>query len=103
MKTLLHTTFAIGLVGVALLSTAPAGAQQLLCLSHDEVVAQLDKKFAEQAAGRGLAKGGKAMFGLFVSETGSWTMVTSKPNGTSCIVASGDSWHELPLVLGDPA
>ena len=102
MKTPLQTILAIALVGFTLLSTAPASAQQL-CLSHDEVVAQLDKKFAEQAAGRGLAKGGKAMFELFVSETGSWTLVASKPNGPSCIVASGDSWHELPLVLGDPA
>ncbi len=53
--------------------------------------------------GRGLANAGKAMFELFVSEKGSWTVVVSEPNGSSCILVSGESWQQLPLLIGDPA
>jgi hypothetical protein len=40
---------------------------------------------------------------LFVSEKGSWTVVVSQPNGPSCILASGESWHHMPLLIGDPS
>ncbi len=70
------------LVGLALLTSAPASAQQV-CLTHEAAVMQLEQKFDESVAGRGLTADGKAMFELFLSETGSWTVVVSRPSGST--------------------
>ena len=70
---------------------------------RDEATGKLEKKFEEQVAGRGLVANGKAMFELFVSKSGSWTVLVSDPKGRSCIIASGEHWQQIPLVVGDPA
>ena len=102
MTSLVQIISALGFAGSMLLATVPASAQQV-CLSHDAAVTRLEKEFDEKVVGRGIANGGKAMFELFVSEAGSWSVVVSQPNGHSCVVASGESWRQLPLLIGDPA
>ncbi len=102
MKTLNRALVILGFVGATLSSTGPASAQQA-CVTHEAATKYLEKQFDERAVGRGLANAGKAMLELFVSEAGSWTVVVSEPNGRSCIMASGESWQQLPLLIGDPA
>ncbi len=102
MKPLIRSLAILGFVGATLSSTGPASAQQA-CVTHEAATKHLEKQFDERVVGRGLANAGKAMFELFVSETGSWTVVVSEPNGPSCILTSGESWQQLPLLIGDPA
>ena len=101
MKPASQVLRAIATASALLLSAQVANAQQV-CAPHDKVVLQLEKQFAEQVAGRGLTPNGKSMLELFVSKSGSWTVLVSDPIGRSCVVASGESWHGIPLVLGDP-
>ena len=35
---------------------------------------------------------GQLVTQLFVSDTGSWTILGTRTNGTSCILASGRDW-----------
>ena len=95
-----------GLLGVfaAALTLGPSATQanaQILCGPHDQVAESLNGKFKESRAGLGLAGDGNVVE-LFVSQKGSWTMVVTRPNGTSCLVAAGDNWeiveplHEKP-------
>ena len=86
----------------AMLVSRPAHAQQV-CAVRDTAVTQLESQFDEQIVGRGLVDNGKAMVELFVSETGTWTVVVTDTNRRSCIVASGMSWTRTPLLVGDPA
>ena len=50
--------------------------------------------------------GGTAMIELFASaDTGTWTITVTTPDGTTCLVASGDQFQMLsdPLpAIGDP-
>ena len=86
------------------LSAGTADAQiRRVCVLHDDVIAQLEDKFAEQNIGRGLVENGRAIVELFVSKTGSWTVIVTDTAGRSCIVASGMSWMQTPLLVGDPA
>ncbi|MFQ5984520.1 MAG: hypothetical protein ACE5LL_03270 [Alphaproteobacteria bacterium] len=94
---------AILAAGLVLLLFASAANAQQLCLLRGDAVGQLENKFKEQVVGRGLAQGGRAMVELFVGETGTWTVVVTDVNGQSCIVASGESWTQAPLLVGDPA
>ncbi len=102
MNPLIRTLAILGFAAAMLSWTGPANAQQA-CASHDEVTMQLETQFDEMIIGRGLASAGKRMLELFVSETGSWTLMISEPNGRSCVLGSGESWHQLPLLVGDPA
>src|SRR5690606_41629380 len=36
--------------------------------------------------------GEQAVMEVFASEQGTWTILTTDTNGTSCIVAAGDGW-----------
>ena len=81
--------------GFLLLATNTASYAQQVCAPRDKALGQLENRYEEKILGRGLTPGGKAMFELFVSKTGSWTMLLSHPNGNSCLVAAGDSWHEV--------
>ncbi len=102
MKPVSQTLSAIVTATALLLSALPAEAQQV-CVTHDKAALELEEKFEEQVIGRGLTPNGKAMFELFVSVSGSWTVLVSEPSGRSCVVATGESWQRVPLLLGDPA
>ncbi len=95
MKSLYRAFAILGFVGATLSLTGPVSAQQA-CVTREVATKQLEKQFNEKVVGRGLANAGKAMFELFVSEKGSWTVVVSEPNGRSC-------WQRLPPLIGDPA
>lgn len=83
---------------VAMSFWAGSASAQKRCATHDGAVAQLAKKYSEKVVGRGLFKGGKTMAELFVSTSGTWTVVVTNTAGTSCIVASGENWFDIPAV-----
>jgi hypothetical protein len=86
-----------GSVGVAL----PAAAQDRgmpfsTCGEQAYVTGYLRDQFQEVPVSLGLQADGR-MLQVFASEdTGSWTMVSTTANGTSCIVAVGEAWQVLP-------
>ena len=84
------------------LSASSAKAEQF-CAPRDRAVVQLEKQFEELVSGRGLAENGKRMIELLVSEKGSWTVLISGPNGRSCVMASGENWQGIKVLVGDPA
>ncbi len=94
--------FAMVLLLGAMLVSRPANAQEL-CLLRADAVTQLNGKYKEQVVGRGLVEDGRAMFELFVSESGTWTVVVTDTKGRSCLVGGGEGWTRLPLLVGDPA
>jgi hypothetical protein len=82
-------SFALGLTG------APASAAgQPICGAHDDVASDLEKKYAETPSARGLATAG-LMIEVFSSPEGTFTIVATRPDGTSCLLAVGEAWHKL--------
>ena len=69
-----------------------AGAAQAECLPREEVIASLQQDYGETAKGLGLSNRGPWVMELFVSDTGSWTILVTRSNGLSCIAASGENW-----------
>lgn len=83
------------------LFASPALAGQLPCGERATIVAKLAAKYGEELAGSGLAEGGP-MLEIFASpKTGTWTVLSSGPDGRSCIVGIGTDWYTRPA--GDPA
>lgn len=80
-------------ISAAALLGQTSSQAKTFCSSRDATLANLQNKFKEQISARGLSQDGKAMFELLISDQGNWTIVVSTPNGRSCLVAVGKSWH----------
>jgi hypothetical protein len=75
-----------------------AAAQSMPCTDRAAAVRHLGTKFSEAPAARGLTNDG-AVLEVLTSETGrSWTMMVTVPDGTTCLIAVGESWETLPMV-----
>ena len=69
---------------------------QSVCMTHAEVEKQLGANYAEIPVALGLASNG-SVFEVFSTVDGtSWTMVVTLPNGTSCLLAKGEAWENVP-------
>ena len=86
--------------GLSLTAQPTAG---VTCAPRAQMIRQLEKKFGETKHGVGLVSAQQA-FELWSSDrTGSWTMLVSRADGMSCIVASGKAWHAQVTPVGQPA
>lgn len=71
----------------------PLSAASHTCGDRDTIVARLSEDFQEVRRD-GTAAGPSAFYEVFASEdSGTWTILLSGMNGTSCIVAVGDDWR----------
>jgi hypothetical protein len=70
-----------------------AAAQQV-CTMRADLLKMLDGKYKEWPSGQGLI-GDRAMLEVFVSDKGTFTIVSSTPNGVSCIIAAGNNWEAM--------
>lgn len=81
----------LSLVSICLTAICTSQAQAF-CLPHDDAVAKLFQLHGESARGLGLGDRGHSMLELFVSKSGSWTILMTRTNGLSCIMAYGQDW-----------
>ncbi|HEX2478584.1 MAG TPA: hypothetical protein VHK45_04850 [Geminicoccaceae bacterium] len=95
----------VGMLGL----TSPAAAQAPsgnglapACHSHADLTKMLQQKFAEHPSALGVQANGH-LVEVFVSNQGtSWTIVVTRPDGWSCIVAVGENWESLPHHVTGP-
>lgn len=80
--------------GVAALAPPVAAQTEANCLTRDQVIEVLVNRYHEQATGAGL-QSPYQMLEIWTSpETGTFTVLVSYPDGTSCVVASGSYWQQ---------
>ena len=89
---------AIGLLlGARGQAQAQAAAPQAPCGSHAEISGKLADRFSEAATGIGLTSKGNVIE-IFTSGDGeTWSIVMTRPDGTSCLMASGSAWEAIEL------
>lgn len=102
IRVLAGIAIAMTALTTVMLASRPADAQQR-CLLHETAQEQLAKRYQEDVAGRGLADNGKAMFELYTSEGGTWTLVVTDVQGRSCVIGSGVGWVHDQALTGQPA
>lgn len=90
----LRRTLVAGAVASAVgLSTAPAFAQ-MVCGNHADIEKRLESGYQETRAAVGLAANG-GLIEVYTSEKGTFTVVLTRPNGLSCLLAVGENWQEV--------
>ena len=95
--------FAATAVALALLLAvrAPASAAPI-CVTHKNVVEQLANGFSEVPIAIALTRDGNVIEVFSGGDRATWTIVMTRPDGMSCLVASGDAWESLPRVVLGP-
>ena len=73
----------------------PALAQRN-CLPHAAAVAKLAQEYRETVVAMGVSTDGRNMFEVFVSQSGTWTLLITDTNKLSCIMAAGVGWSAMP-------
>lgn len=85
---------------LTLASSFQAFAQSLQhCATRDLVVERLASKYGESRQSLGLGTQG-AMVEIFANqESGSWTITVTMPNGSTCLMATGQAFEVLGEAL----
>jgi hypothetical protein len=88
----------IRIAAALLLSLSSAGAatqaaaQNPICGKRDSLVAQLERKYGEARQAVGL-QGDNVIVEVYASpDTGTWTILFTRPNGVACAMAAGEAW-----------
>ncbi len=98
-------------VGAVLLTAGMGEAQSQSggnCAEHSSVVEQLEQKYGETRQSIGLAANNQVVEVFASTETGSWTIIVTRPSGIACMVAAGQAFEVVneelsPAMLGEPA
>lgn len=84
-------------LGVLAAGTAPqpVAAQSGVCAERAKIIDRLESKYGESRQGLGVAQG-RGVIEVWASEaSGSWTIVVTRPDGSSCLLAAGEDWEPL--------
>ena len=80
------------LIAITIVPTVGSALQA--CATRDVVVERLSSGYGESFVGGGLQSETKIFEVWFSEDEGTWTILMTKSDWTSCIMASGTNWRE---------
>ena len=80
-------------------TTPPALASTAQCAPRERVVERLASTYGETRQSIGLGARGAVIETFASSDTGTWTITVTMPNGVTCLIASGQSFETLAEAL----
>ncbi|MCR9136451.1 MAG: hypothetical protein NXI27_10685 [Alphaproteobacteria bacterium] len=95
-------TLGIALGSALLAFTTQGQAAAMQCGDRTALLKVLNEKYKEQPRALGLSSTGKAMFEVYTSKTGTWTIIMTTTSGVTCIMAAGHSWEEAIQIAEAP-
>ena len=104
MRWLLAGLFAWCLVSTSTLyaSAEPhSRMSQPRCTDHTRFTNHLKNKYGETQVGMGFVSP-TDIIEVYVSKRGSFTVLVTKPNGKTCLVAAGRGWEDINPENPDP-
>lgn len=101
---MIRSALILGASCAAVLSIASAGfaqdaATEENCAPRAEIISKLNQEFKENQEAVGQVND-QAVIELYVSGKGTWTLIASGTDGTSCIVSAGKDWEGQNFVKG---
>lgn len=80
----------------AILMISPITAFAQSCGPSDLVKKYLEEQFKEFPHFEGIDSVGRVVELFGNEDTGTWTMVLTTPDGTSCLISAGENFYENP-------
>lgn len=93
-------TLKVALLFIGLLLPAVEASAAPKCGDRNELIRVLKDKYREEPRALGLSTRGTAMFEIYTSKSGTWTIVMTTTNGLACIMAAGHSWEMMSPAIG---
>jgi len=95
---------AIGIaVPLAVLLAAPSMAAPRDCGARSDILKSLAEKFHESPVALGVDSNGVLVEVLASDSGATWTILLSRPDGLSCMVATGEEWQVLERIANSEA
>jgi hypothetical protein len=66
------------------------------CVKRTELLSHLSNKFQEAPVAMGVADNGALLEVFSTTDGATWTVALTMPNGVTCLVATGQSWENVP-------
>ena len=92
--------FLIFLIGASFFlawwSAEAAETVQIECKPRSEMVAYLNDTYREKLTSIGRLTN-KGIMEVYVSKSGTFSVIVTMPNSKTCLVAAGDGWQELKI------
>ncbi len=87
------------LLAVALFLVSSAAMAQVPCDQRDKIAEWLAVKYKEAPIAAGVSSNGRLIEVLSTYDGDTWTVIVTSPDGTSCLIASGQGWRAKPHEL----
>ena len=89
---------------LSLLAATPAAnaEETRACAERSRVVQKLEQKFGETLRSLGLHRDDGLVEVYASEETGTWTILMTRPDGTTCLLAAGQRWEQDARPLRKP-
>jgi hypothetical protein len=72
------------------------------CAEREQVVQKLEERFGETLRSIGLHQNDGVVEVYSSEATGTWTILMTRPDGMSCLLAAGDLWEQDVKPVGKP-
>ncbi|MFT6774577.1 MAG: hypothetical protein ACJA1L_002290, partial [Paracoccaceae bacterium] len=79
-------------VALGAAAPTPAAAEGDQCGARDRIVERLRSKYGESQRGAGILQGQRVVEVWASDDSGSWTIVVTLPDGSTCLLAAGEDW-----------
>lgn len=87
----------------ALVMLVAAQPTESVCAEREALMTSLSREYSEAPNAVGLANNGSVVELLTSRDGRTWTLLMTRPDGTSCVVAAGEAWDQMPQVAsGEP-
>ena len=83
-------------IAAALTLAGQAAAADVPCGQRDKIVEWLSVKYEEEPVASGISSKGSLIEVLSSEDGTTWTILLTTPNGTSCVVDTGQAWQAKP-------
>lgn len=90
----------LAVVMALVISTSTVSAQPV-CGERSKFIDHLSDSYKETPTAIGLASNGNVIE-VLTSDDGTWTIIVTRPDGESCVVATGESWEWLLKRVSGP-
>ncbi|MGY6707930.1 MAG: hypothetical protein ACXIVF_06345 [Rhizobiaceae bacterium] len=73
-----------------------------MCGERDRIVGELEQHFQENVTAVGMVDD-NAVVEVFVSDSGTWTIIATGTDGMSCVLSAGEGWESTTMIRGADA
>jgi hypothetical protein len=86
---------AVATPGAEAQTLAPTEAQAT-CADRTQVVSRLEERYGETLQSMGLHQNNSVLEVFASEETGTWTILVTRADGVTCLIAAGQMWDGTP-------